>query len=270
MSGRLSGKVVLVCGASSGIGLACARLLVDNGCVVYGACRRPMDGHGIRWLAMDITDPDSVRAAVDAVISEAGALDVVVQSAGMGVAGAIEDLSPDEVAAQMGPNFYGTLNLVKAALPFMRERKSGLFVQIGSMAGLITIPFQGYYSASKYALEAVIEALRLECRPLGVRACLIEPGDTRTAFTAARVFCENPGKDYERAMRHAVGVMENDERKGVPPEKVARTVLRLIKRRRPPVRVAVGLDYKLLLLAKRLLPSAMVEWMLRMKYLRGK
>jgi len=267
MNKKAVGKVVLVCGASSGIGLACARLLVQNGCTVYGACRRHMTGHGVRWLTMDINDATSVRTAVEAVVAETGALDVVIQSAGLGLAGAIEDLTLDEIMTQMGTNFFGTVNMIKAALPVMRERRRGLFVQIGSIAGLMTVPFQGYYSASKYALEAVVEALRMEIRPFGVRACLVEPGDTRTAFTSVRAFCAHSHEDYEQAMRRAVGVMENDEQKGAPPEKVARTVLRVTKRRRPPVRVAVGLDYKLLLLAKRLLPSAAVERILRTKYL---
>ena len=114
-----------------------------------------------------------------------------------------------------------------------------------------------------------MEALRMEIRPFGITACLIEPGDTRTAFTGNRIFCTQPKEDYRQAMRHAIDVMERDERNGVPPEKVAKVVLHTIKRRRPPVRVAVGLDYRLVLLVKRLLPAAAVEWVLCRKYLRG-
>ena len=264
---QASQKTALVFGASSGIGLACAELLVAHGYTVYGACRRDMSGHGIRWLTADVTDAASVQRAVDALARQSGGLDVVVQSAGVGIAGAVEDLSDEEIAAQMGPNFYGTVHVLRAVLPIMRAQRGGIFVQIGSIAGLLSIPFQGYYSASKYALEALIEALRMEVRPFGIRACLIEPGDTKTAFTGNRAFCTAPRTDYTQAMRHAVGVMERDEQNGVPPEKIAKAVLRVIQRKRPPVRVAVGLDYKLILLAKRLLPAAAVERILRGKYL---
>ena len=264
----MSQGTALVFGASSGIGLATAKLLVAEGYTVYGAGRREMSGQGINWLTADITDAASVQGAVDTVVAEAGGLDVVVQSAGVGIAGAVEDLSDAEIAVQMGPNFYGTINVLRAVLPIMRGQRRGIFVQIGSIAGLLSIPFQGYYSASKYALEALIEALRMEVRPLRIRACLVEPGDTRTAFTGNRVFSASTTADYATAMRHAVAVMERDEENGAGPEKVAKVVLRVIKRKRPPVRVAVGLDYKLILLVKRLLPAAAIEWMLVKKYLK--
>ena len=260
-------RIVLVCGASSGIGLASAKLLVKHGYTVYGLCRREMSGHGVHWMTADITDASSVQAAVDAIVQQSGGLDVVVQSAGVGIAGAVEDASDAEIAAQMGPNFYGTVHVLRAVLPIMRARRRGLFIQIGSIAGLLAIPYQAYYSASKYALEALIEALRMEVRPFGIHACLVEPGDTKTAFTASRFFCALPKEDYQNAMRHAIRVMEEDEQNGAPPEQVAKVVLRVIQRRRPPVRVAVGTSYKLVLLAKRLLPTAMVEWMLYRKYL---
>ena len=266
---QISPKTVLVFGASSGIGLACAKLLVEHGCTVYGVCRREMSGQGIHWLTADVTDEAAVQRAVDAVIRQTGGPDIVIQSAGVGIAGAVEDLSDGEIAAQMGPNFYGTVHVLRAVLPIMRTRRRGIFIQIGSIAGLLSIPYQGYYSASKYALEALIEALRMEVRPHGITACLVEPGDTKTAFTGNRVFCAHPKEDYQQAMRHAVDVMERDELKGVLPEKVAKVVLQVIKRRRPPVRIAVGLDYKLILLLKRLLPAAVIEWMLYKKYLGG-
>ena len=260
-------QTALVFGASSGIGLACAKLLVNQGYTVYGVSRRKMEGQGILWIQADVTDAASVQGAVDLLMAETGKLDVVIQSAGVGIAGAIEDLSDEEIAAQMGPNFYGTIHVLRAVLPIMRAQRQGRFIQIGSIAGLLSIPFQGYYSASKYALEALIEALRMEVKPFGITACLVEPGDTRTPFTGNRVFCAKPKEEYKEAMSQAVAVMEKDEENGVPPEKVAKVVLQMIKRRRPPVRAAVGLDYKLILLAKRLLPAAGLAWILRKKYL---
>ena len=260
-------QVALVCGASSGIGLACAELLVQHGYTVYGLCRREMSGHNIHWLTADITDAASVQTAIDTIVQQVGKLDVVVQSAGIGIAGAVEDLSDTEIAAQMNPNFYGTVHVLRAVLPIMRTQRRGIFIQIGSIAGLLSIPYQGYYSASKYALEALIEALRMEVRPFGIKACLVEPGDTKTAFTQNRVFCAEPKEGYSQAMRHAIRVMEQDEMNGASSQQVAQVVLRVIKRRNPPVRVAVGFSYKLILLAKRLLPAAAVETILRKKYL---
>jgi NAD(P)-dependent dehydrogenase (short-subunit alcohol dehydrogenase family) len=262
-------KTVIVAGASSGIGLACAKLLADKGFTVYGLCRRemPESQSGIRWLQADVTCRQSVAAAVHSVLEAEDAIDIVIQSAGMGVAGSVEDCSDEEIHMQFGPNFFGTVHLLRAVLPVMRRRRQGLFIQIGSIAGLLTIPYQGYYSASKYALEALIESLRMECRPFGIKACLVEPGDTHTGFTSARIFAETRTDAYENALRRAVGVMEQDERRGVPPEKVAAVILKLIKRRNPPVRVAVGLNYKLVLFAKRILPCKTTEWLMRRKYI---
>jgi len=262
-------KAALVTGASSGIGWAVARRLAADGYTVYGLCRRemPESGGGIIWLQADVTVQDEIDAAVKTLYDKEQRLDVVVQSAGMGIAGAAEANNDGEIERQMGVNFTGSVRVLRAVLPLMREQRSGKIIQIGSVAGRIAVPFQGFYSASKFALEGLYEALRLEIKPFGVQATVVEPGDTKTDFTAARVFAENPMDEYEAVMRRAVGVMERDEQRGVPPEKVAKTVARLCRKKRLPVRVAVGWDYKLLCAAKAVLPGRLVEWVLRKKYL---
>jgi short-subunit dehydrogenase len=264
-------KVAVVAGAGSGIGFACAELFASEGFTVYGLCRSERKHGHIHFMQADVTKQSDITSVVDTILCKEGFIDIVVQSAGMGIAGSIEDCSDAEISMQFGPNFFGTVHLLRAVLPSMRKRRKGLFIQIGSMAGQLTIPYQGYYSASKYALEALIESLRMECRSFGIKACLVEPGDTNTGFTSARVFAETRQYEYEEALQYAVSVMENDERRGVSPVKVAELVLKLARRKNPPVRAAVGLNYKLILFAKRILPYKTAEWLIRRKYFhRGK
>lgn len=260
------GNVAMVTGATSGIGRCVAQMLCENGLHVYGTARRveaftPMEsghyGGFVKMLAMDVRSQDSVDEGVRAVMKNEGRIDIVVNAAGMGIAGAVEDTSAAEAAEQMDTNFLGALRVMRAVLPLMRAQGRGLVVNISSVAGWVPVPFQSMYSASKYALEAVTQALRLEAGPFGVRAVLVEPGDTRTGFTKARRFTEgtktNPA--YRTRCERALYSMTVSERKGHDPRKVARAVCRVVQLARPPVRKVVGLEYKLLYALNKLLPA---------------
>lgn len=267
---KTSEKVILVTGASSGIGRACATALAQQGHHVYGTSRVPRSPVGnFAMLPMDVTDATSVQAAVQTLLEREGRIDIVVNNAGIGYGGAIEDTALKEAQATFETNFFGVLRVCHAVLPSMRAQRSGLIINISSIGGMISLPFQGLYSASKYALEALSEALRMEVKRFGIHVVLVEPGDTATQFTAnrrnTRGADENPV--YHEAYRRTLAQIEADERGGAAPESVARTVLRIVASSRPKVRYVVGpFHQKLAVLIKCLVPSRVFEWIIMRVY----
>jgi NAD(P)-dependent dehydrogenase (short-subunit alcohol dehydrogenase family) len=254
-----------VTGASSGIGKSCAEHLAKSGYRVYGASRRSAA------LPMDVRDDASVRAAVADLITREGRIDVVVNNAGIAIAGAVEDTSIEEAIEQFDVNFFGVLRVCRAVLPHMRERRSGCIVNIGSIAGLAAVPYQGLYSASKFALDGLSEALRLEVRPFGIRVVLVEPGDHRTGLTENRrpTAAARANPAYRDRFERAVKRMAADERNGPPPEAVARLLHRIIQLKKPRLRYTVGpVAERAVPLLKRALPYAAIEKMVDLYYSR--
>ena len=253
-------KVVLITGASAGIGAACADRLHGAGWTVVGTSRR---GTGSGWtpLVMDVDDDESVRAGVASVLRDHGRIDAVVASAGWGMAGAVEETSVEDAKAQFETNLWGAVRVVRAVLPSMRAQGAGRIVLISSIGGAIGIPFQAFYSASKFALEGFGEALAYEVKPYGVSVTLVQPGNVCTDFTANRRMAPSaPSSAYGPAVQKAVGVMERDEANGVPPADVATVVQKVLDVRRPPRRVSVGkAGERIGILAKRLLPFRVFE-----------
>ncbi|MBN1934032.1 MAG: SDR family oxidoreductase [Anaerolineae bacterium] len=256
--------IVLVTGASSGLGQAAAEHLAQKGYTVYGTSRRaPLEGEsrvGVRPLRMDVDDSASVRQGIDLLLRREGRIDVVINCAGYGMAGAVESTPVEAFKAQLETNFYGTLRVCQAVLPHMRERRAGMIINVSSVGGLIAIPFQSMYSASKFAVEGVTEALRLEARPFGVRVVLVEPGDFATRFTANRRAIE-PDAAYAANMRRAVAVMEHDEQHGARPAQFARLIEWIVRSKSPRLRYMVGPFYeRAAVWLKILLPSRLFEW----------
>jgi NAD(P)-dependent dehydrogenase (short-subunit alcohol dehydrogenase family) len=264
-------RVVLITGASSGIGAACASRLAAAGHRVFGTTRGapPAEPRGVEWVAMDVRDAASVEAGVTQVLGAAGQLDVVVNNAGFGIAGAVEDTTPEDLARQLDTNLMGPLRVCRAAVPHMRERGRGRIVQISSLAGRIGVPFQSAYSASKFALEGLSEALALELRPFGIDVVLVQPGDVRTPFGAARRWTDEARANpvYRERAARSVAAMEQAERTGPPPERVAQLVARIVAARHPRLRYvcATPLERGALVL-QRLLPSRVFEAILRSAY----
>lgn len=264
----MSRPVVLITGASSGFGKACVDHLAELDYRVYGTSRRASVPEGSleqgypRMIPMDVCDDASVRAAVDFVLAAEGRIDVLVNNAGFGMAGAVEDTSPEEAKTLFETNFFGVHRVCRAVLPTLREQRSGLIVNVSSLGGLIAIPFQGFYSASKFATEALTEALRMELMPFGIRVSLLEPGDFKTDFTRNRVFASdlstNPA--YQASCRSAVAVMEHDEQHGAAPIELARTLARIIKKRSPRARYMIGmLAQRLAVWLRPLVPDRLFE-----------
>jgi NAD(P)-dependent dehydrogenase (short-subunit alcohol dehydrogenase family) len=265
------GKVVLITGASSGIGQTCAEYLAGRGMTVYGASRSLQGGDAGRYrtLRMDVTDDASVRAGVQQVLERHGRIDVVINCAGYGIAGAVEETDPQEAMAQFNTNFFGAHRVCRAVLPMMRQNISGVIINISSLAGLLAVPFQAFYSASKFAMEGMTEALRMEVRPFGIRVALIEPGDFKSEFPANRVNTADSVKSgvYRELLERCVGVMREEEKNGKAPVPVARLAERIINDPSPRLRYTVGpfgerLGPKL----KSILPHRIYEYLFMKHY----
>jgi NAD(P)-dependent dehydrogenase (short-subunit alcohol dehydrogenase family) len=253
-------RVALVTGASAGIGRACADHLHRAGWVTVGASRRGTTADGCTGLVMDVDDDASVDDGVRHVLDAHGRIDALVAAAGWGVAGPVEHTSVGEARAQLETNFWGCVRVVQAVLPLMRAQDGGRVVLISSIGGAIGIPFQAFYSASKFALEGLGEALAYEVAPFGIHVTLVQPGNVRTEFTARRQMAAARDAAYDAVVARAVGAMERDERNGVPPDDVAVLVRRILDARHPPRRVSVGkAGERVGLLAKRLLPYRVFE-----------
>jgi short-subunit dehydrogenase len=271
-------KVVLITGASRGIGRACARILADSGMKVYGTARSvsqlPIDnisakkGNNIEILQLDVCDDRSVAAVVGHILEKEGRIDVLVNNAGFGIAGSVEDTDIDEAKSLFETNFFGVHRMIRAVLPQMRIRKSGQIINIGSIMGLLTIPFQGFYASGKYALEALTETVRMEVAPLGIKVSIVEPGDTKTGFTQNRkvVLASGVQSAYAERCNASVKKMAEDEENGIAPEKVAKVVADLITSKNPPLRKIVGMNYQCFALAKKLFPASLTEWCIRKLY----
>lgn len=266
-------RVALVTGATSGIGRSCAEHLHRRGYRVYGTGRSapPVSGFSSRddvatdrptLIAMNVDDDATVRSAVEFVAQREGRLDAVVNNAGFAAAGAIEETSLEEARAQFETNFFGVIRVCRAVLPYMRQQGSGCIINIASVAGRIGIPFHGLYSASKFALEGMTEALRIEVRPFGIRVALVEPGSFRTQTTSNRRLAAAAGTDshYGARGRRAVSVMERDEQAAGPPDRVARLVGEILENRRPAVRYTVGpASERVAVALKSVLPARIFE-----------
>lgn len=264
----LPGSVALVVGASQGIGASTMRALGQLGCRVFGASRSisPGPGRDGFGLTMDVTDEGSVASAIEAVIAQAGQLDLVVNCAGFALAGPIEDASLAEVHAQLDTNLFGVVRVCRAALPHLR-RSGGIIVNIGSLASVVSLPYQAYYSASKAALAAFSEALRLEVARSGVRVVLIEPGDIKTTFTQNRRRTAQLTERYLESYRRVLEVVERDEQGALAAERVAEVVARAVRAggSRPRYRVGLWSQRAAVGLAA-VLPHGLFQWLLRKYY----
>lgn len=260
--GPMPGTVLLT-GASAGIGRATADLLARQGWTVIGASRRGTGGEGWSGCTMDVDDDASVERAVAEAVERHGMIDAVVACAGFGIAGPSETTPLADARAQLETNFWGAVRVVHAVLPGMRARRQGRVVLVSSLGGLIALPFQSFYSASKFALEGWGEALAYDVAPFGIHVTLVEPGNVRTEFTGARRTLGLDGKAgaaYADAAHRAIDLMTHDELDGLDPTSVAEAVARALEARRPRRRVSVApFDERVGIAAKRLLPMRAFE-----------
>ncbi|GIE78516.1 short-chain dehydrogenase/reductase [Actinoplanes philippinensis] len=256
-------KTALVTGASSGIGEATAQKLHELGFTVYGAARRvdrleKLAAAGIRPLAMDVTDDESMQAGVKRIIAETGRVDVLVNNAGYGSYGSIEDVPLAEARAQFEVNVFGAARLAQLVLPHMRAQHSGTIVNITSMGGKIYTPLGGWYHGTKFALEAISDCLRLEAKPFGVNVVVIEPGGIATEWggIAADKLRDASGHGAYAKQAEAVAAAlgsEANSRRNSPPSVIADAIGKAVTARRPKTRYAVGFGARPLIASRRVM-----------------
>jgi NADP-dependent 3-hydroxy acid dehydrogenase YdfG len=276
-SGR---ETVLITGCSSGIGRATAERLAEHGYSVYATARRPdsiepLARHGCKLLELDVCDEGSMRAAVDAVTNAEGAVDVLVNNAGYSQSGAVEDVPLDQVRRQFETNVFGLVRLTQLVLPGMRAQRSGKVVNVSSMGGRLTFPGGGFYHATKYAVEAISDALRFEVRGFGIDVIVIEPGLIKTSFGDTAVGAiesattgDGPYAEFNAAVaKTTAGAYDGPLAKlGGGPEAVAKTIEKAIRARRPKTRYPVTASARLIMMQRRLLPDRGWDAFLRSQF----
>lgn len=262
-------KTVLITGASSGFGKATAERLVKKGYTVYGTSRKETTHESIRFLKMDVCDQLSVQQAVAQIMAECGKIDVVVNNAGMGIGGSLELATSEEIDLQMGTNFHGCVNVCQAVLPIMRQQGRGQIINLSSIGGVMGLPYQGFYSASKFAIEGFTEALAAEVRGFGIKVSMVEPGDFATNFTARRRNSEATAKNeaYRESFARSLSLIEKEENGGLQPEFLAQKIEKIIESKHPRLRyVVANMEQRLSVLLKRIIPGNWMVSILRNYY----
>lgn len=261
-----SGKVALVTGASSGIGRATAEALVKAGYRVFGASRSPKPVPGVEALVLDVTDEESVRACVETVLRKAGAIDVLVNNAGVAMIGAIEDSTVAQAKAMFEVNLFGAMRMARAVLPGMRKRRSGRIINMGSVGGFLPAPFSGLYASSKFALEGFSESLDHEVRRMGIRVSVMEPAFTASDIADNSWTCDSPSPAYEAARLVFLARFKREIDGAPGSQTVADAVLEVLRSTPPPVRKPVGGQAKTLSRLRCFLPASTFEGMYRKRF----
>jgi hypothetical protein len=263
-------KIILVSGASSGIGLAIAKRLILDGHRVYGISRNFSAGKfDFPGYDADVTRPADTQQVIDEILKKEGRIDVLINSAGYSFTSPIEFCSQDELRAQMETNFFGLVSLTRQMVPSLRNQRNGMIIQISSIGGIMGLPYQGMYSAAKFALEGFSEALSMELRNFNVKVKLILPGDTRTNLTSARKEYAAKAQDhiYAASYRRALEKIVQDEHSGVHPDRIAQRVSRLIRRKNSKFRhVVCSPLQRVAVILKRILPFSWFEAILSGHY----
>lgn len=258
-------KIIVITGATSGIGAVTAKYLAEKGHIVYGLSRTFKENDTVKYLSCDVTNKSQVNEAINEIVANEGRIDVIINNAGIGISGALEFNSDAEIFRINNVNINGVVNMVQASLPFLRKAK-GKIINIGSVASIIPIPFQSFYSITKGGVLMLSQTLSMEVKPFGVKVSCVLPGDTKTEFTKNRKK-EILGDDiYQGRIEKSVSKMEKDELEGSDPLTVSKVINKIINKKNPKVINVVGFDYKLLLLLYKVLPSRLAFWVLYKMY----
>jgi short-subunit dehydrogenase len=264
-------KVILITGISSGFGKQIARLLSEKGHIVYGTVRNEAEtGSLVNVIKMDLTEPDSINRAVETVLGKEGKIEVLINNAGMHTGGPVETSPIEHIKLQMDTNFLGMVRLTRAVLPAMRKQGGGLIINFSSIGGLMGLPFQGFYSASKFAIEGVSEALRMELKQFNIKVVLINPGDFHTSNSAnRRNFLAPAGTNdpYGLQFSKTLAIIEKDELNGWAPEILAKKIVKIVACKNPRQKYTIGsFENKLAVYLKYILPGSLFRKILQDHY----
>lgn len=263
-------KVVLITGGSSGIGKSIGEFLTSKGYDVFGTSRNPerYSDSKFKLIALDVADTISIAKAVQTVVETSGRLDVLINNAGAGITGPIEEIPDEEIKRNFETNLFGPINVIKAVLPQMRKQNSGLIINITSIAGYMGLPYRGIYSASKGALELITEAFRMEIRNFNIHMTNVAPGDFATNIAAGRYTAPVvKGSPYETVYKNTLHLMNEHVDNGQNPKIMAEVILKIINTTNPKIHYKVGVFLqKFSIVLKRILPDRVYEKMLMKHY----
>ncbi len=258
-------KIVLITGASSGIGLSIANYLAEKGYTVYGGSRSAPPTENFNAVKLDVADDNSVKDVIERIIEKEGKIDAVVNNAGVGSVGAVEKTPVDDIKKLFEVNVYGPVRVCQAVLPYMRQRGQGQIINVSSMGSMLGMPFRGYYSASKAALDLITETLRMEVEKFGIRACTVHPGDVRTAIADHRIVSADMEDEvYGETLKKVYENMNMAVDKGISPEKFGPVIEKILRSEHVKRSYYVGTFIEVFgVKLKNYLPSRWYEALLR-------
>ena len=263
-------KVILITGASSGIGKSIAEYLSAKGLIVYGTSRNPKSKllNGVHFLTLDVTQAETITSAVDEVLQREGKLDVLINNAGKGITGPLEEIPEEELKAIFDTNYFGPVAVMKAVLPTMRQQRSGLIINVTSIAGYMGLPYRSAYSATKGALALTTEALRMELKEFNVKLTSVAPGDFATNIAAGRYHAPlDKTSDYAANYGKSLALMDEHVDSGEDPRVMGEAVYAIINAKNPKVDYKVGaFMQRLSVFLKAVLPGKMYERLLLNHY----
>lgn len=260
-------RVIVITGHSSGIGAVVADYFQKKGDKVYGISRHNGENKNINFIKCDITNLEQVRDAILQVESAEGRIDILINNAGMGISGSVENTKMDDIKKIFDVNFYGAVNVTQQVLPIMRKQGGGKILCTSSLASFFPIPFQSFYSATKASLDVWAKALRLEVKPFNIQICNCLLGDTKSGFTSARQKSTfDKGTVYEKTVAKSVEKMEHDEQNGKDPMTVAKKMYKLSQKRKMPATVIVGGLNRLLGGLNKILPERVMLYVVGKMY----
>ncbi len=264
-------KIILITGISSGFGKQTAELLAAEGHKVYGTVRRDVEiSSTVNGLKLDLTNPDSIKTAVQTILAKEGRIDVLINNAGMHTGGPVETSPIENIRLQMDTNFIGMVNLTREVLPAMRNQGGGTIINFSSIGGLMGLPFQAFYSAGKFAIEGFSEALRMEVKQFNIKIVLINPGDFHTSNSANRrnfLAPTDQSDAYNEQYLKTMAIIEKDEAGGWEPVVLARKLVKIVECKNPHNRYIISsFEQKLAVILKYILPGKIFAMILEDHY----